>query len=317
MSDDLEIDLDAMRAAAGFEDLQGETFEYPEVPVEELRAQLAQLTAVAAKLPLCAPAMPEDFSASDVLCHADADCAVLCISFGCLPTPVDSEARFDFVGTCARAGIQHSLFVRDSHRRWFLRGGDDEFAAILRLLAPHLQRLRPKHIVTLGASAGGYAAIRAGIALGAAAVLAFGPQVVIAPGERAALQLPGGFYDRALRETAAAGVRMGSLIHAAAGASAATATAVEIHTGRLCPGDVREARLLQQAVAGAGSGVSVAVHVHRGLSHMVASGIGAEGFLEPLLRKHAGASDGDAASDVACRLPEGMRERFSTQTFSA
>ena len=104
-----------------------------------------------------------------------------------------------------------------------------------------------------------------------------------------------------------------------------------------------------------GCGLSVVVHVHRGLSHMVASGIGAEGFLEPLVRRLAAGSAPEpsqappvrdaeesahadqhgaapapgspgsastkgtvpaaSAAALACQLPAGMRERFTTETY--
>ena len=52
---------------------------------------------------------------------------------------------------------------------------------------------------------GGYAAIRAGLALRADTVLAFGPQVVLDSRERAALSLRASPFDRSLRALEAEG----------------------------------------------------------------------------------------------------------------
>ena len=103
-------------------------------------------------------------------------------------------ARHEFVGTAKRAGATHALFLKDPHEAWYLRaakaasstafGGDgngDEYANVTAVVAQEVRRLRPRRLVTIGASMGGYAAVRVGLALGADAVLAFGPQVVFCP----------------------------------------------------------------------------------------------------------------------------------------
>ena len=71
----------------------------------------------------------------------------------------------------------------------------DCYDPLIALLRVEIAALQPKHIVTVGASMGGYAAIRAGVMLGATTAIAFGPQVILAPCERRLLGLPLGVMD--------------------------------------------------------------------------------------------------------------------------
>ena len=119
-------------------------------------------------------------------------------------------ARHEFVGACAKAEASHSLFVKDAHNSWYLHGlGESQeasFDAVVRAVADEIAGLKPKRVVLLGASMGGYAAVRAGLALRVARpevaefrILAFGPQVFIDPEERALLGLPAGSWETELR----------------------------------------------------------------------------------------------------------------------
>ena len=54
---------------------------------------------------------------------------------------------------------------------------------------------RPNRLVTIGSSMGGYAAVRAALALNADAALAFAPQVAIDPSTRAERGLPSAPFD--------------------------------------------------------------------------------------------------------------------------
>lgn len=140
----------------------------------------------------------------DAEAHATGrSCDTLVISFGGLnqgmgragDTHALDRAGHEFVGTCKRLGA-HALFIRDPLQKWYLRGGGasakgdlgggglsgvveatDAFDELLCILEAEIAAVQPRRIVTVGASMGGYAAIRAGLSLGVDAVLAFGPQV--------------------------------------------------------------------------------------------------------------------------------------------
>ena len=113
------------------------------------------------------------------------------------------QPAHEFVAACRRAGVSHTLFCRDMQQAWYLRGTDDEprggFAAVIAALRKELDALRPARLVTLGASMGGYAAIRAGISLGAHVAIAFSPQVLVDSTAREDAQLPRMPFDELLR----------------------------------------------------------------------------------------------------------------------
>lgn len=193
-----------------------------------------------------------------------------------------------------RAGIRTALFVRDPLRAWYLRGigtAGHTFESVVARLAEEIAISRPARVVTVGASMGGYAAVRAGIALRADTVLAFGPQVVLAPRERVGLGLKGSPFERSFRileeEGEAEGFALTSLLEVvrdamkaaqeptrrrqdlsrplalapgaapeellalSLGSSAPKTTAIQIFAGGACSGDVREAALLEKAIIAA------------------------------------------------------------------
>ena len=177
------------------------------------------------------------------------------------------------------------------------------------MLRAELARVRPSRVVTIGASMGGYAAIRAGLALGAGAVLAFGPQVFINPSQRDALGLPWMQYDAILRRLAGTcadcEVQMAPLTRVQRTGRAActnsecgsTSTTIEIHVGGAASGDVKEAAMLREALrvqygdaAAAGNAteerLEVLVFVHAGLTHALVKDLRAAGALERMLRAH-------------------------------
>ena len=97
-------------------------------------------------------------------------------------------APHEFVRSCQKAGARYALFVRDVTRSWYCRGlgpafgngaSCDSFDAMIAGLRAEIARLRPRRVVTIGSSMGGYAAIRAGLALNATRAVAFSPQVII------------------------------------------------------------------------------------------------------------------------------------------
>ena len=93
----------------------------------------------------------------------------------------------EFVKSCRRAGARHALFVRDATRSWYCRGlgsgafGDgrrcESFDELVESLRSEVARLKPRRVITIGSSMGGYAAVRAGIALNASRAIGFSPQV--------------------------------------------------------------------------------------------------------------------------------------------
>ena len=101
---------------------------------------------------------------------------------------------------------------------------------------------------------GGYAAVRAAIELRAHQAIAFAPQVVLEPSERKALHLPPAPYDIPLEGLSALGRAEGftlsSLVDIAnAAATSDHSTTLDVHVGDQSPGDLTEAKLLQQAVS--------------------------------------------------------------------
>ena len=115
----------------------------------------------------------------------------------------------EFVRACRRAGVRRALFVRDVLRAWYLRGvggdGGDSFAGVMAMLQDEIAALRPSRVVTIGSSMGGYAAVRAAIALRADAAVAFAPQVAIDPALRRERALPAAPFDGLLRGLSAVG----------------------------------------------------------------------------------------------------------------
>ena len=167
----------------------------------------------------------------------------------------------------------------------------------------------------VGASVGGYAALRAGLALSAIpplhrtarharpvstpiSILAFGPQVFLDPTERRALDLPAMFFDFQLNEMhceaslakvdVLAAHAMWTQQAQAERADAPTASScmptIEVHVGGCAVGDVREAALLREALTLA-DGPRVAVHVHEGLSHALVKDLRDAGVLDGLLKR--------------------------------
>eukprot|EP00965_Chrysotila_dentata_P247300 6207667-Pleurochrysis_carterae.AAC.1 len=120
------------------------------------RAALQPLSSAAACSPSLAPlslAIEGAKRAYDV----DTVCRVLAITFAALEPP----GRHQFVGTCKRAGITHVLALRDTERLWYRVG----WSALMEALEEEIQLHQPEQVVLVGASLGGYAAIRAALEL--------------------------------------------------------------------------------------------------------------------------------------------------------
>ena len=244
-------------------------------------------------------------------------CQTLVIGFASLAVLDDvgvPQINFEFVGACKRAGATHALFVRDEHQSWYLRGvaagtdvggataarssdgvpsfvssgrdqpagpndrGHHSFDGLVERLREEVDRLQPKRVVTLGASMGAYAAVRAGAALGAQAALAFVPQVFIDPKERELLELPWMAFMGSLRRLRANRHSLGSngepLEMTSLLPSVTSCTKpflIELHVGARGSGDVREAFLLREAARAVQGGpvATINVHVHSRQGHLL------------------------------------------------
>ena len=94
----------------------------------------------------------------------------------------------NFLKLCKKSGVKFALVVRDPTHSWFHRGlaqGDSGgFNSVIEMLQAEIALVQPRELIIVGASMGGYAAIRAGLALHARMVLAFSPQVLLSGEER-------------------------------------------------------------------------------------------------------------------------------------
>lgn len=122
---------------------------------------------------------PHAFGPSDSRClrlrleGADGALFLAFTSNNVYPGPV-----FEFARSLDALGLRQVL-VRDPYRLWYHRGvpgvGND-IGEVRECLAQIVAAVRPRRTVTLGTSAGGYAAILFGLLLDADEVLAFAPQ---------------------------------------------------------------------------------------------------------------------------------------------
>ena len=254
--------------------------------------------------------------------YAETKCEVLLVAFAALGGGAGGVGRKEFVGSSKRAGMTHSLFLSDVKSSWFLLG-EGGFGAVVQTIIREAVELKPKRIVLVGASMGGYAAARAALELLALRpqpeelasilirVLAFGPQIVIDPEERAGMALPPMPFDpnlATLKHVWTAQKRVGGLPSALCAGTTTVADGTEsarahidVHVGALSSGDLQEAQLLQEWAEDKDADnrlMTVAIHSHPNLGHALASELRDEGELEPLLRRAAGLEGGDADADA-------------------
>ena len=200
----------------------------------------------------------------------------------------------EFVNACQRAGANYSIFCRDLRQAWYLRGTPQKpqggFDAVVAALQAEIDSLKPARILTLGASMGGYAAIRAGLALGADQIVAFAPQALVDSTARAEANLPTMPFDDLLRQLKRVlwmeGVQMTSLVESVG--CSEKATAIEIHVGSREEGDLLEADMVKVASESrreAGWGISCVVHVHQGRDHNLVTAMRDTGELHELLAR--------------------------------
>ena len=98
-----------------------------------------------------------------------------------------------FMKLCKKCGVRWAIMARDVTHTWYHRGTGpgESFESVLAALQAEIDLVQPREIVMLGASMGGYAAIRAGAFLKVSAILAFSPQCLLATADRcSAMILP-------------------------------------------------------------------------------------------------------------------------------
>ena len=242
--------------------------------------------------PAAAASTPSDAA---LRAYESSPCETLVVAFGSL------GGQHDFQGSCKRAGVCHTYFVRDLKQSWFLLGlgdkSDASFAATLGAVAAEVQLLQPRRLVLLGTSMGGYAAVRAALELlcdvDDLRVLAFAPQIVADPEERAEVfHLPPMPFDANLNSVKSAWLAQGrsSRLPSAIDALYVQHRAeqrrcvIEVHVGALSAADVCEAELLRCAASEhAAVNISVRVVTHEGMGHRLAEMLRDDMELEPLL----------------------------------
>ena len=209
--DDDDDDVHNYAAAAGisFEP----TIEEPRPPVTPpvLREQLASLRSL--HRPACSsyevPEPPPTVASDDDSPHLMRTyvydpgmlCSTLAVVFGGLAQGIGGIAKHEFMGAMAQAGSEHTLFVKDTKQAWYLLGlrtGESSFDGVVAVVRAECELLRPRRLVCIGASMGGYAAVRAGLELQADSILAFAPQVFIDSAVRTYLRLPYMRFDAQL-----------------------------------------------------------------------------------------------------------------------
>ena len=258
-------------------------------------------------------------------------CTSLVISFASLGH--ENQVNFEFMGTFKRLGIRHAILIKDTRKAWYVLGtrASGSFERLLARLQAEIRALQPRRVVTIGCSMGGYAAIRAGCALGANAVLAFSPQIFIDPAERQEhLELPPMGFSDALRRCHAlasssdaswtADTVLPSLLDSIASLASPSPAgaaphpnqsngssktiAIEVVVGANASGDVLEALLLQERArlhneaagrAGkASTAVAVAVHLYKRQGHLVFRHLRGTGQIEAMLTRLMDAGEADA-----------------------
>ena len=104
--------------------------------------------------------------------------ATLLIAFGGLASRLDGIPPFEFLSALSDTAARR-VFVRDLNQSWYqegVRGVSSTLATTTAALRALVAESGARRVVTLGVSAGGFAAIYFGCQLDADFVLAFGPQ---------------------------------------------------------------------------------------------------------------------------------------------
>jgi hypothetical protein len=244
---------------------------------------------------------------SSTVSDATGGALVLCFS--------SSAAHFDFERSLSKlirrnhceGEHTHCMLVSDSELAWFLRTPDeadaDAFAPVVALVRREVVRRRPRRLYTIGYCRGAYAAVRAGVALGADSVLAFAPQCTLCPSDRRQRSLPTVYYDGTLDALAQASVPLESLASVLM-RSSSHGTRIALHVGADDACDVRDATLLVSELEQSGCPIAVAAHVHPDCGHEVPMWLKRQQLLVPLLQQwllHEGAG-GETSVDRTAQV---------------
>jgi hypothetical protein len=128
-----------------------------------------------------------DLDADPGLVHdLEPDSPALLIAFGALPARVEDFPLFEFSRSASSLGVK-AAFVRDPHRSWYHRGIESRPSGVESVCARLAQVIADAGVertVTVGSSAGGYAALLFGHLLEVDEVLAFAPQTFLDPALR-------------------------------------------------------------------------------------------------------------------------------------
>jgi hypothetical protein len=199
-----------------------------------------------------------DDPTNSIIEDTSTDGDVLVIAFGGIAGKLDGIPPFEFLSVLADQSARR-IFVRDRRQAWYQAGTPDGTGTVADFTDP-LRALvaarRPRRLVTVGVSAGGFAAIYFGCTLGADHALAFGPQTFTGRWARRIHR-----ENRWAKETA----NIDALDQATvcrdlrpvvrASARSDAPTAIEIHVGDMSARDLRHARRLARS-----PNVAVAVH---------------------------------------------------------
>eukprot|EP00746_Dinoflagellata_sp_MGD_P009346 gnl/MRDRNA2_/MRDRNA2_118970_c0_seq1.p1 gnl/MRDRNA2_/MRDRNA2_118970_c0~~gnl/MRDRNA2_/MRDRNA2_118970_c0_seq1.p1 ORF type:complete len:273 (-),score=58.34 gnl/MRDRNA2_/MRDRNA2_118970_c0_seq1:222-1040(-) len=211
----------------------------------------------------------------------------------------------EFIKACRHAGVTHAIFCRDLQQSWYLKGTPEKqggFDTVVAALRAEIEAVKPVRVVTLGASMGGYAAIRAALTLEADAVIAFSPQVILDSTDRTNAALPVMPFDTLLcqlkRVMWLQGIPMTSLLDVVSTAQSrpTTKTCIEVHVGGDEEGDCREADMLRQQIETASGGLSIDVRVWPGHNHNVVTALRDQGILHEMLKQHCAQASSDNAA---------------------
>eukprot|EP00959_Pyramimonas_sp_CCMP1952_P098951 2068484-Pyramimonas_sp.AAC.1 len=138
---------------------------------------------------------------------------------------------------------------------------------------------------------GGYAAIRAGVALGATSIFALSPQVFIDPTERRERELPRAYFDWYLEKMKDAMVApMESLVSVLGTCLPSVNTRIHVHVGAGADLDRQEVEMLEKEVHRArqdlgGNSILISTHVHEQCGHELPLDLKMQNKLDPLMKR--------------------------------
>jgi pimeloyl-ACP methyl ester carboxylesterase len=121
--------------------------------------------------------------AAGLILEMESDSRSLLLTFGGLGM-VGGDASFEFGSATSELPVKR-LFVRDPYQSWYQLGLPRQGRTLPRIAASLRELIEPyavDHLVAVGNSAGGYAALVFGTLLGADTVLSFAPQTILDPG---------------------------------------------------------------------------------------------------------------------------------------